>query len=242
MRFSIDPGVLERFPGLSIGVVLASGVDNSRGREQAAAILRDQTERVRSAWSRERLESDPRIAAWREAYRVFGAKPKKHRCSIENMLRTILDGGDVRSINPVVDLYNAVSLGHCIPVGGDDLDRVDGDIRLTIATGDERFVPLNGTDAVSPKPGEVIYRDDDDVLCRRWNWRECDKSKLTEATTSLCLVVEGLPPVPADEVRRISDQLAELIGTYCGGRMAERILDRQTPTIEIGDFEAIDRS
>jgi len=242
MRFTIDVGVLEQFPGLSIGVVLASGVDNSRGQERAAAILRDQAERVRSAWSRERLESDPRIAAWREAYRVFGAKPKKHQASIESLVRAILSGRPVPSINPVVDLYNAISLEHCIPVGGDDLDRVAGDIRLTIAAGDERFAPLGGADAVSPKPGEVIYRDDDDVLCRRWNWRECDKSKLTESTTNLCLVVEGLPLITADEVRRISEELSRLIETHCGGRTAVRILDRQTPTIEIGDSYVIDRS
>jgi len=242
MRFSIDPGVLERFPGLSIGIVLATGVYNSRGREQASEVLRGQAERVRSAWSYERLDSDPRIAAWREAYRVFGAKPKKHWCSVENAIRMILSGPGIRSINPVVDLYNAVSLEHCIPVGGDDLDRVEGDIHLTIATGDERFVPLNGTDAVSPKPGEVIYRDDDDVLCRRWNWRECDKSKLTESTTNLCLVVEGLPPFSADDVSQIASELAETVETHCSGRTTVRVLDRHTPGVELSTSQTNDRS
>ena len=242
MRFSIDSDVLERFPGLSIGVVLASGVDNSRGREQAAEILREQIERVCGEWSRERLELDPRILAWREAYRRFGAKPKKHRCSVENMLRTILSARPTPSINPVVDLYNAISLKHVIPAGGDDLDRVEGDIHLTIATGDERFVPLNGTDAVSPKPGEVIYRDDDDVLCRRWNWRECDKSKLTESTTNLCLVVEGLPPFSADDVSQIASELAETVETHCSGRTTVRVLDRHTPGVELSTSQTNDRS
>jgi len=233
MRFTIDQAVLERFPGLQIGVVVVTGVDNRRGGGQAASLLAEQIDRVRHDWSEEALASDPRFAAWRDAYRSFGAKPKKHRCSVENMLRTILGGGSIPLINPVVDVYNAISLKHCIPIGGDDIDRVTGDIRLAIATGDERFVPLNGTEAVSPKPGEVIYRDATDVLCRRWNWRECDKSKLTESTTNLCLVIEGLPPVVADEVRRISEELAALIGEQLGGAAAIHLVDQAAPGITL---------
>jgi len=74
------------------------------------------------------------------------------------------------------------------------------------------------------------------------DWRECDKSKLIEATTNVCLVVEGLTPFSADDVLRISDKLAELIETHCGGRTVLRVLDCQTPSIEMGDSGAIDRS
>jgi DNA/RNA-binding domain of Phe-tRNA-synthetase-like protein len=233
MTFRIDEAVFEKFSGLTIGVVVATGIDNRRSREQAAAFLEAQIDDVCRVWSIERLDADRRIAAWRDAYRAFGAKPKKHRSSIENMLRMILDGAEVPSINVAVDVYNAISLEHCVPVGGDDLDHVAADIRLTFATGDERFVPLNGSEVVSPKPGEVIYRDDEDVLCRRWNWRECDKSKMTEDSTNLCLVVEGLPPITADDVSRTANELAETIKAYCGGSVTSRLATRETPSIEI---------
>ena len=233
-RFRIDDAVFEGFPALAIGVVVATDIDNREGGERAASLLVEQVARIRDTWTYDGLEADPRIVVWREAYRAFGAKPKKHRSSVENMLRTILDGAGVPSINPIVDVYNAMSLKHCVPCGGDDLDRVAGDIRLTFATGDERFIPLNGTEAITPKPGEVIYRDDEDVLCRRWNWRECDKSKMTEDSTNLCLVVEGLPPISADDVGRIASELAEAIEACCGGRMAVHVLDLDTPAIELG--------
>ena len=231
--FRVNDAVSERFPELTVGVVVATGILNRDAGARAASFLEEQIEHVRETWSNERLETDLRIAAWRDAYRAFGAKPKKHRSSVENLIRTILDGVGVPSINPAVDLYNAISLKHCIPIGGDDLDRVTGDIRLTIAAGDERFIPLNGVEAVHPKPGEVVYRDDTDVLCRRWNWRECDKSKMTEISKNLCLVVEGLPPFTADEVQRISDELAGEIETQCGGRAAVCVLDRGAPTVEL---------
>lgn len=234
MEFRIDGDVLEKSPGLTIGVVVATGIDNLASSAEAAAFLEAQIDEVCRTWSIEQLDADPRIAAWRDAYRAFGAKPKKHRSSIENMIRMILDGAGVPSINVAVDVYNAISLKHCVPCGGDDLDKVAGDIRLTFATGDERFVPLNGTEPVSPKPGEVIYRDDEDVLCRRWNWRECDKSKMTEASTNLCIVVEGLPPVTAEDVGRIASELAEVIELFCGGRAAVNVLDRGTPAVDLG--------
>jgi DNA/RNA-binding domain of Phe-tRNA-synthetase-like protein len=233
MRFRVDDALFERFPDLAIGVVIAAGIDNRRHGEAAAAFLRKQIDAVRNAWSPDRLEADPRIAAWREAYRSFGAKPKKHRCSVENAIRTILDGGELPSINAAVDIYNAISLKHCVPAGGDDLDRVVGDIALTFAEGGERFVPLNGTDSMPPKPGEVIYRDDEDVLCRRWNWRECDKSKMTDASRNLCLVVEGLPPVSAEEAGRISAELSDAVATICGGSTSAHLVDRNAPEVEI---------
>jgi DNA/RNA-binding domain of Phe-tRNA-synthetase-like protein len=233
MVFRIDEAVFEKFPGLTIGVVVATGIDNRRSREQAAAFLEAQIDDVGRAWSIERLDTDPRIAAWRDAYRAFGAKPKKHRSSIENMIRMILDGVPFDSINTAVDVYNAISLEHCVPIGGDDLDRVAGDIRLTFATGDEWFVPLNGTTPVSPKPREVVYRDDEDVLCRRWNWRECDKSKMTEESVNLCLVVEALPPVSASELDRIPLELAEEIERFCGGSTFVDRADRDTPAVEL---------
>ena len=232
MQFRVDQDLFQTFPEVTIGVVIATGIDNRGDGDAAAFFLREQVEAIRSTWSLDRLETESRIASWREAYRTFGAKPNKHRCSVESAIRMILDGGEFPSINRAVDVYNAISLKHCVPAGGDDLDRVVGDIALTFAKGDERFVPLNGTESMPPKPGEVIYRDDADVLCRRWNWRECDKTKMTVESTNLCLVVEGLPPVCAKEVRRISADLGKAIERFCGGSTTLRLVDCNAPAVE----------
>lgn len=114
-----------------------------------------------------------------------------------------------------------------------DLDHVVGDIVLTFAKGNERFIPLNGTESIPPKPGEVIYRDAEDVLCRRWNWRECDKSKMTIESKNVCLVVEGLPPLSAEDVERISTELGAEIERFCGGSIRVHLVERNTPTMDI---------
>lgn len=229
MKLIVDEAIFENYPGLTIGVVVARSVDNRPDSDGPATRLREETDRIRNNWTLERLDSEPRIQSWREAYRSFRAKPKKYRCSVENMYRMILEGQNVPSINKAVDIYNAISLEYCLPAGGDDLDRVEGDIRLTFAAGGERFIPLNGTESRPPKPGEVIYRDAEEVLCRRWNWRECDKTKMTPESRNLVLVVEGLPPFSKEDIERISAKLERNIGDSCGGSVTRHLIDCFSP-------------
>ncbi|MAF34583.1 hypothetical protein CMO91_01930 [Candidatus Woesearchaeota archaeon] len=220
---NLNPEVKEKFPGLHIGVVSITGIDNTKPHDEVAKLVQQEQTKVKSLNIHE-LVDNPKIKSWQEAYRSFGAKPSKYRCSVENLYRMILEGMTLRSINPVVDIYNYISLKHTIPAGGDDADKVDGEITLTLAKGDESFEQLNSKEQSNPKPGEVIYKDDKEVLCRRWNWRECDKTKMTEATKNAVLVVEGLPPFSKDDIQAISDELAELVTKYCGGESKVEVL------------------
>ena len=58
-----------------------------------------------------------------------------------------------------------------------------------------------------PEPGEVIWRDERGVTCRRWNWRQCRRTALTEATENLWFVIDRLAPVPVEELIRAGDEL-----------------------------------
>ena len=226
--------VFQLFPETVLGVVTAHGIDNTGGDDAILTQLRSEEERVRERLAGVQISEHPHIAPWREAYRKFGAKPKDHPSSIENLVRRALKGQPLPSINPLVDLYNTVSLRHLVPAGGEDLDRIEGDIRLTIAAADEPAIFLLGEiEARAPKPGEVIYRDDAGAICRRWNWKEADRTKLTAATRNAVLVIEGLPPVGRDLIERVADELAALIRTHCGGRIATALLDRGSPQVPL---------
>ncbi|NCN39386.1 MAG: hypothetical protein GW914_03305, partial [Candidatus Aenigmarchaeota archaeon] len=119
-----------------------------------------------------------------------------------------------------------ISIKYVVPVGGDDIDKVDGDIELKLANGNEIFRELNSEELKNPKLGEVVYVDEKEVLCRRWNWRECDKTKMTEDTKNLALVIEGLPPVTRDEIEKIISELGEMIKKFCGGEITAKILSK----------------
>jgi lysyl-tRNA synthetase class 2 len=196
-------------------------------------MLLEQSDSIKSKFNLETLKEIPKINAWREAYNAFGAKPKKYTCSVENLYRMILEGVHLRHINKVVDIYNYISLKHMVPVGGDDIDKVNGNITLRFATGVEPFIRLNSDEVDHPKEGEVIYADDKEVLCRRWNWRECDKSKMTEQTKNITLVVEGLSPVSKEEVQSIVEELGQLVEKFCGGEISKFILNVENKEIEI---------
>lgn len=246
--------IFARYPEVVLGVVTAHGLDNSGSAPGALdadgrlAALRHEEAQVRAALAGSAVADHPHIAPWREAYRLFGAKPKDYPSSIENLVRRVLKGAPVPAINPLVDLYNTISLRHLVPVGGEDLDRIEGDIRLAFATGDEPPVRLLGEpEPRPPKPGEVIYADDLGILCRRWNWKEAERTKLTAATRHAFLVIEGLPPVGPELVLRAARELAEMVRSISGGAggnvgaagdagggVAVHLVDRDHPSVPLG--------
>jgi DNA/RNA-binding domain of Phe-tRNA-synthetase-like protein len=122
-------------------------------------------------------------------------------------------------INVLVDLYNAISVAHLVPVGGEDLDRIRGGMRLVRATGDEDFVTVAaGEEAVEhPDAGEVIWRDEEGVTCRRWNWRQGPRTRLTEETVSAVFLLEGMAPMPLADMEKAAAELAELLEKFSPG-------------------------
>jgi DNA/RNA-binding domain of Phe-tRNA-synthetase-like protein len=174
----------------------------------------------------------PKIAAWRQAFSQFGARPSKFQSSIEALTRRARRGDALPPINALVALYNALSLRFLVPVGGDDLDLVSGGLHLRAAKGDEPFVPLGAEAEEPPEAGEIVYADDAKVLCRRWSWRGGERSKISPATTNAVLNVHGLAPASLDEVTRATETLAHLVKQVCGGDSTWYVQDQARPRVQ----------
>ena len=231
MKLRIDPIIFEKFIGVNIGVVVAKGVDNSTGKFPGLEMGKTE-ERIREKFTLESLIKDPRIDCWRKAYSAFGAKPKEHTPSIENLYRTALNGSGIRSVNKLVDIYNFVSIKHILPAGGEDLDKIEGDIHLAFAGPNEPPVVLLGEkEARPPHPNEVIYKDEVSAICRRWNWKEADRTKLTKETKNCILVLEGISPITENDVRIALEELKGLVERFCGGRAYYNLLNRRSNEI-----------
>ena len=183
------------------------------------ALLTAAEDRARKRLGDSRPEELPEVAEWREAFRAFGAKPQRTRPSVEALLRRV-DAGLPR-IDRITDAYNAVSIACLLPVGGEDL------ARLVRAAGDEDFdTSADGQPVVEhPEPGEVVWRDDRGVTCRRWNWRQCVRTRITSSTTSAMFVLDGLAALGTDGLRAAE---AELTGSLArlspGATFASRLL------------------
>jgi DNA/RNA-binding domain of Phe-tRNA-synthetase-like protein len=155
------------------------------------------------------VEELPHVAAWREAYRAFGAKPQRTRNSLEALLRRA--GAGLPRVNRLTDVYNAVSVLHQLPLGGEDLRRYEGPPQLRRATGTEPFdTAADGEPAVEhPEPGEVVWCDDAGVTCRRWNWRQGARTRLTPSTTAAFFVLDALDPLTDAQLHAAADDLVE---------------------------------
>ncbi len=233
MRFKISEEIFEKFPQVNLGVLVCKNIDNKGTSEEIIRLIKEKEKEIKSTFNTETLSQLPKINVWRETYRLFGAKPSENKSSVENLYKLVLKGVDLRHINKVVDIYNFISLKHMVPVGGEDIDKIQGDVILTFAGPNESPVLLLGDkDPRPPHEGEVIYKDDISAICRRWNWREVDRTKFTEETKNCVLVIEGLPPVTEEDIQKIVQELGELVQKFCGGEVTTNILNQNNPSLD----------
>ena len=213
-RIRVSDEVLERFPSFRLRVLYAFGIRNRPSDATSREWLREGASRGLAALGGMRPGEHPHVKLWRDAYSAFGAKPSAYPCSAEALIqRVVKRGADaVPGINCLVDAYNAVSLAHLVPIGGEDLDRLVGPCVLRLATSKDAAVDT-ATAADAPKPGEVIWADDVGWTCRRWNWRQGPRTRLTESSRNAYFIIEGMAPALTEtELDEAARELAERIG------------------------------
>lgn len=232
MEFAVGPEIWERFPGMRLAVVVARGVDN---RAPNPAV----DERWRRAWRdaadhavHGNAQSHPRVAPWRDRLRAAGAHPRDFPSSIEAMLRRSLKGGEPFRINPLVDLYNAVSLTHVVPAGGFDLATVRGPLELRLAREGDRFLALDAEAPEEVAPGEVAYMDGSVVLTRHFVWKQARDALITEATTDVFLVSEILGEMGGEVAEAVRDDLRSGLERHFGVEPESWIVDENEPQVE----------
>ncbi len=203
-QIAVDPAVHALRPDFAVLVMTAEGLVNGPSDARSTEWLSEAGQSVVAE------DEDPHVEAWRAAYRAFGAKPNRTRPSVDALLRR---ADALPPINQVVDAYNAISVEYALPVGGEDLDAYQGPARLVRAEGGEPFeVVANGEPAVDrADAGEVVWRDDAGVTCRRWNWRQGVRTRITESTKNALFILERLEPYPLDRLDAAAEDLAALL-------------------------------
>lgn len=162
------------------------------------------------------------LAAWDEVFKAFGAKPKRTPCSASALRKRVMRDGSLPPLDPVVDIYNAISIRYAIPVGRENLAAYAGAPRLTLADGSEPFDTFKEGEPVveNPEPGEVIWRDDLGVTCRRWNWRQGIRTRLDSQAQSMWFILESLPSMPLAALQEAGDELVSNLQKLMPGATA----------------------
>lgn len=204
----VDAAVFALRPDYRVLLLAVDGLAPDPSDQASEALLQEAESAARGALRDRPADQLPHVAAWREAYRAFGAKPQRTRNSLEALLRRAESG--LPRVNRLTDIYNAVSVLHQIPLGGEDLNRYTGSPRLLRATGAEPFDTVaDGADVTEhPDIGEVVWCDDAGVTCRRWNWRQARRTRLRDETTAALFIFDALDPVDDKALHAAADDLA----------------------------------
>lgn len=232
-KFIVEEGFWELFPSAKIGIITCYNIDNTikdenKYKEMIESAEKESLEHL----SNEEFSSNEVVRVWRDAFKKFKTK-KGVRASIEALLKRIYNGNHIGTINPLVDIYNSISLKYALPCGGEDMDTFVGDVRLTKSIGNESFITLGSNESTPPYEGEIVYKDDEGAICRCWNWRESVRTMLTENTKNAFLCIELVDENRVQEFENALNDLAKTVEHNLGGTYKISILDINNKEVEI---------
>lgn len=219
-QFRVSEAIDDAYPEATVAVIVALGLNNSPSNAESGKALADAAAALHTVVDADGLRDHAKIACWHEIYKRFNAKPRKYPCSVESLARRALrPDSTVPTINCLVDFYNALSLRHLVPIGGEDLDALQGTLELRPATGRESFdiADDSSADHVIVPEGEVIWTDDLGATCRRWNWRQGRRTRLTEETKNAYFIIDAaVPSTGGKEIVQIVEELIDILRVHAG--------------------------
>lgn len=227
------PAIFERFPDFVCGIVIVKDIQIIKKNKRIKKPLNKLIEQRKAEG--QGLLNHPYLKAWDEAHRRFGSDPEQYLPSIKSLLTRIMAGGGLPFINSVVTLFNYISVKYLVPCGGDDIKKISGNLCLDFATGEESFIGLGSTEVEHPEMGEVIYFDDQSkqIMCRRWNWRNAEFSKISDDTKKIIINVDGIEGIPTSVIIEARDELADLLQEHCAAITTTNLLTKQNRQISL---------
>jgi DNA/RNA-binding domain of Phe-tRNA-synthetase-like protein len=230
----ISMDVFTRFPDFCRGIVVARNMDNHGVSGELEMLLKEAL--VNGAANPVDLKTDPRTEVWNNLYRELGCNPNKFPPAHLALLKRIQKpGASIPFINKTVAIMNDNSIRGVLPVGGDDIGAAGETLELRFAGGNENFTPLDNPEkAEIPDPGEIIYvvRETGEVMCRRWNWRNGYKTRITEDTKAIVMNIDGLGKDNEARTLSVRDRVARMLQEYCAADVETALLSSDNPCFE----------
>lgn len=225
--------MFDLFPNLCFGVVAAEGMNNHGEDPAIAALLRERTQALFARLAGSDVREHPHVAVWREAFTKMGLNPNRFPSSIEALAKRVSKGADLPSINKVVDLGNAMSVTHILPMGAHDLDVLPGDIEVRFAAADDVFIPFGATEPEPVDLGEVIYVTGNQVRTRKWVWRQGEKAKVVPESTRLFFPIDAFTGVTGEAAMAARTELAEALERFFGCKPRLFWVDKDTRSVDL---------
>lgn len=231
-KFIIDKSYWNLFPDSKLGVVLLKNFNIEESySDEILKFLEESNEEAKKYLKEEIFSENSVIKVYREAFQKFKTK-KGARSSIESLLKRV-STNPVKSINPLVDIYNSASLKYALPVGAEDIDTFVGDLRLTITKGGDEFYLIGDLQNNPTLENELCYLDEKGAVCRCFNWRDGQRTMITDKTKNAFLVIELLDINREKELLEALLFIEENAKKYLKADTKKYILDIQNSEIEL---------
>lgn len=230
MKYTVFSEVFTLDPKIEFGIIIGRGLTVTESTPADRAALLSAQLSLRKTLTPDDVRELPNVAACRRVLQNAGINPNKYTASVEAMLKRIVKGSDLSSINSLVDRCNVVSIENGISLGGHDLSDIHYDLEVRLSRSGDRFLPFGETDWEEVEPGELVFTAGPEVQTRKWIWRQSELGKITPATRDVFFQLTGFTGSPA--LNSAVRQLEGLIRDRFGGTYETFFVNQAAPTIE----------
>jgi len=213
----IEHDVRTRFPGIKVLVRRVNDVKVEKANPELGALKEKLIEETKSKFNVESLKDVPIFRLYRDFFWRLGIDPTKNRPAAEALVRRILAGKPIPSINSVVDAYNLASVRTLVALAVFDADKLKGELTLRFAKVGEEFLGI-GMEKSLHLSGDEVVVSDAEKLVAVYPYRDAGASKVTRETKNVVILVCGVPRISEENLLEASHTAIEYITEFCGGK------------------------
>ena len=216
MSLKIDSKLKTRFPDLTVLTLRIKGVQIQKRGAELEKFKVEVMRQVRNDYNLDSVKDHPTFRAYRDFFWSIKIDPTKIRPAAEALIRRILAGKPLPSINTLVDAYNLASIKSRIAIATFDADKLEGDLLMRFAEEGEQFYGIGMKKPLILKGGEIVVSDDKKLIAV-YPYRDADNTKVTEETENIMMLVCGVPGIPKENLENASRVALEYITRFCDG-------------------------
>ncbi len=215
----VEEDLQRDFEGLRASLLLVKGVTVLPRKKELEAYKEESFRRLRGHLDLEALKDEARIRSYRDFFWRVGIDPTKVRPASEALLRRVLQGRGIPTINTLVDSYNLASMETHIALAAFDLSSLKGDWLMRYAREGEEFLGIGMNSPINLGGKEVVVEDDTGLIAV-YPYRDAERTKVTLETEAVIIMVCGVPGIGEIALGEATASVSDLVTRFCGGRVS----------------------
>ncbi|MDA4111739.1 MAG: phenylalanine--tRNA ligase beta subunit-related protein [Thaumarchaeota archaeon] len=214
----IESVLLEKYPGLGVLELEVKDVVVKKSSEDLEEFKRKKQEEIRKRIpSLDAVKDLPVLRAYRDFYWKVGIDPTKTRPAGEALIRRILGGRDLPTVNTLVDSYNVASAESMVAIAAFDGRVVDiSNLLMRTVLKGEVFRGIGMELPISLSGIEVVIQDrTSEKLVAVYPYRDSDESKVTEKTKDVLFMMCGVPGISQNDLVLANEMTRDYVSRFC---------------------------